>query len=797
MNNGEEIILQEFRDGGYFGKGGKTGTKVRSKASWNRDRMFTSQQPHEQAYKKKRKSAIRDHKKDASRESQEPHEIASRKAKSWLFKSGGKVKTDLIHANVLKVIEQKSYYELMKQLSLLNKEMKAGLLVGEKYEQERDYIRLMMNKRSIERQEKEFNLDLNNEKRKTVTLHFVQGNYGQGWEDLTAHESLSSAKAEMKVYDENERTPHRVKTKRVSKIDFRKGNYETGGAIPEHMGASDLKTFAKGGEIEPAIYLADLGAYNEGKLIGEWIKLNDFDDASELMEHIQEIVEKWSKEQGVEREEYAVHDYEYLPSSIAGEYMGERDFEKYYEIKEASSDSGLPLDVVLEWMSVTGSDDPSRIEDAYIGQYDNAKDMAEQYVDEGIMQPSSHDVYITDTDRRIISGEMSDNYASDIRSESSERVIEEAEMSLEEYEDADEERQEEMVDEAEETVRDRYYDEIYEALDDPYYYFVEEQGMYSPEDFFKASFVSIDYEKVGQELDWDHTFIDGEDGEHYTFTNNYKKGGKIDKSESFSSKVYAKAKKLGLNDSTWSVYPPQKDIPTGSIFYRVQGGANYVINGSIFLDDSLVKTPADFKRESLALGRFRKGGKVRSKASWNRDRMFTSQQPHEQAYKKKRKSAIRDHKKDAGLKSQEAHEIASRKKARAKRLATGGALESFYPEREMNVDFAKGGLIYEIHSKHSDSDEPYEYDNNLQSWSTYKPAKATADQLNKDSNGRFKYKVVKKMATGGKITKSHDIKLDEAIKFFEEKIRKQGSITNARDEEHLERLKAFKKAGLT
>ena len=36
-------------------------------------------------------------------------------------------------------------------------------------------------------------------------------------------------------------------------------------------------------------------------------------------------------------------------------------------------------------------------------------------------------------------------------------------------------------------------------------------------------------------------------------------------------------------------------------------------------------------------------------------------------------------------------------------------------------------------------------------------------------------------------------KLNEAIQFFEEKIKAQGMITNARDEEHLQQLKEHKK----
>jgi len=58
-------------------------------------------------------------------------------------------------------------------------------------------------------------------------------------------------------------------------------------------------------------------------------------------------------------------------------------------------------------------------------------------------------------------------------------------------------------------------------------------------------------------------------------------------------------------------------------------------------------------------------------------------------------------------------------------------------------DYAEGGEIYEIHSKHKDSIDSFEVDSNLQTWNTHSDAKKQADQLNKDSNS-FKYKVVKK-----------------------------------------------------
>ena len=39
----------------------------------------------------------------------------------------------------------------------------------------------------------------------------VQGNYGHGWEMLTTESSRAEALEQMRVYDENEPYPHRVR----------------------------------------------------------------------------------------------------------------------------------------------------------------------------------------------------------------------------------------------------------------------------------------------------------------------------------------------------------------------------------------------------------------------------------------------------------------------------------------------------------------------------------------------------------------------------------------------------------
>jgi antirestriction protein len=272
------------------------------------------------------------------------------------------------------------------------------------------------------------------------------------------------------------------------------------------------KSFAGGGAIgeTPKIYVADLEAYNNGRLSGVWLDLADYNDADELMEAIQDFLNTTGGE------EYAIHDAEYIPSSMYSEYMGQRDFEELYEMIDLAKDNNLPLSVVQE---VVSQYDASAVEE-FQGRYDSAEDFAQQLVDDiGIESFTDFQYYleVSDTDRRLLAQDMADSYVDDIRDEDGgNRLIEEAGLDVDEYEEADSDRQEEMLDEAREIVYDEYYNNWFEGLSDPYYFLVEEQGMYSPDDFANANFVRVDYEKLGDALEQDYTFI-YDDGELYVF----------------------------------------------------------------------------------------------------------------------------------------------------------------------------------------------------------------------------------------------------------------------------------------
>ncbi len=67
---------------------------------------------------------------------------------------------------------------------------------------------------------------MNPRPRKYMDVYIVQGNYGQGWEDLTAETSWKEAKARLHEYNENELGyAHRRITRKVKIKYYEKGNF--------------------------------------------------------------------------------------------------------------------------------------------------------------------------------------------------------------------------------------------------------------------------------------------------------------------------------------------------------------------------------------------------------------------------------------------------------------------------------------------------------------------------------------------------------------------------------------------
>lgn len=171
------------------------------------------------------------------------------------------------------------------------------------------------------------------------------------------------------------------------------GKYAKGGSVDhsDHMnleGASEMadKKYELGGEVEqetPKVWIGEWSLYNEGKLIGEWLDLSEFEDGEEVMQAIQALLDKWTAETGELREEYAVFDYENFPQSMYSEQMGETAFDNVISAWKFSQEKDVPMDVVATIVQeYSPSDLAEFFEEKYVGQFDTDTDLAYDYVEQ-------------------------------------------------------------------------------------------------------------------------------------------------------------------------------------------------------------------------------------------------------------------------------------------------------------------------------------------------------------------------------------------------------------------------------
>jgi antirestriction protein len=155
--------------------------------------------------------------------------------------------------------------------------------------------------------------------------------------------------------------------------------------------------YSKGGEFKddtPKIYVADLKSYNEGRLVGEWVDLTDYDSGEEVSDKIASLMKEYSKKyHNGEETEHSIHDYENFDSSLYSEYMGEADYDIIIDTHKISEEKGIPAEVL---QSIANDFSPDNLEefvdDRYIGQYDGDYELGENYVDnvggiEGVSNP--------------------------------------------------------------------------------------------------------------------------------------------------------------------------------------------------------------------------------------------------------------------------------------------------------------------------------------------------------------------------------------------------------------------------
>jgi len=260
--------------------------------------------------------------------------------------------------------------------------------------------------------------------------------------------------------------------------------------------------------------------------------------------------------------------------------------EKYVE--ELSEETDIPTDVLYEYASDRGVDimdlTASDIEDNYIGRWDSREAFAEKMVDDEVITDLSRYLEMSDTDKELLADEeaearldgmdeddlireanLEDEYeevkerlerideltdeieeiksrmqelreqdteteqdAEEVSNEMSDLddKLEESKTELDNLEDEDNDL-ESIIDRAREDARENIAQEILDELNrDAVGYFTDNLG-YDVSDLASNSLFSVDYEGLADELGYDHSYIDGDDGDVYVFRN-YKYGGKLE-----------------------------------------------------------------------------------------------------------------------------------------------------------------------------------------------------------------------------------------------------------------------------
>ena len=137
---------------------------------------------------------------------------------------------------------------------------------------------------------------------------------------------------------------------------------------------------------EIRIYVADLAAYNNGKLHGIWI--NALDDIDDIQEQINTMLA--GSPEGF-AEEYAIHDYEGFEGYGLGEYEG---IEAAHEIACFIEEHPEIAGELLNHFGGDLEDARKAIEENYSGCYKSLADYAEELTDETTQIPESLTYYI-------------------------------------------------------------------------------------------------------------------------------------------------------------------------------------------------------------------------------------------------------------------------------------------------------------------------------------------------------------------------------------------------------------------
>ena len=137
---------------------------------------------------------------------------------------------------------------------------------------------------------------------------------------------------------------------------------------------------------EIRIYVADLAAYNNGKLHGVWI--NACDDKDDIQDQINKMLA--ISPEGF-AEEYAIHDYEGFGSYGLGEYEG---IDKIHEIACFIEEYPELAGELLSHFGGSLDDAKKAAEENYCGCYESLADYAEELTEQSTQIPQNLAFYI-------------------------------------------------------------------------------------------------------------------------------------------------------------------------------------------------------------------------------------------------------------------------------------------------------------------------------------------------------------------------------------------------------------------
>lgn len=123
----------------------------------------------------------------------------------------------------------------------------------------------------------------------------------------------------------------------------------------------------------PRIYVADLAAYNAGRLVGEWIDLSEFDDVDDLTTKVETDILRKAK---TGHEEWAIDDYEGFGGIRVGEY------DSLETVLSHAQRLGDEPGKYVAWINARGESDAENFDpDCVHGPYESESAYVDDYIE--------------------------------------------------------------------------------------------------------------------------------------------------------------------------------------------------------------------------------------------------------------------------------------------------------------------------------------------------------------------------------------------------------------------------------